>query len=197
MFDAELYNYICTVRKKDLPTVAIYRQLQDLLHACIAGADFALPSTMLDIPATVADILILSDSYRSLYENLQSIFSSLFEALLKEEKIYKDRSQVLLLVDSYIKDHYTQPINTKSIAEQFGFTPAYLSKIFREYKHITPADYIIRLRIDKAKELFTSHPDSKIKDVATFVGYEDSLYFSKVFKKDTGMSPKQFLDNLK
>lgn len=197
VFDAELRNYIRAVKKNDLPTVTIYRQLQDLLHGCIVSADLDLPSSILDIPTTVSDILVLSDSYRSLYENLHSIFSSLFEALLKEEKILTDKAQVLLKADVYIRDHYTQPINTKSVAEQFGFTPAYLSKIFREYKHITPADYIIRLRIDKAKELFILHPDFKIKDVAAFVGYEDSLYFSKVFKKDTGMSPKQFLDNLK
>ena len=197
VFDAELYNYIRAVSKKDLPTVTIYRQLQDLLHSCIVGADLALPSSILDVPTTVGDILVLSDSYQSLYENLQSIFSSLFEVLLKEETVLTDKAQVLLKADAYIRDHYTQPINTKSVAEQFGFTPAYLSKIFREYKHITPADYIIRLRIDKAKELFTSNPDCKIKDVAAFVGYEDSLYFSKVFKKDTGISPRQFLDTLK
>lgn len=194
LFDAELYSYIKAIKKQELPTVILYRILQEFLHTCIAATDDVIPPAALDVQTTVGDILMLSDSYKSLYENLKSIFSSLLEFLLKEEKMPTEKSNILIKIDAYMKENYTHPINTKSIAEQFGFTPAYLSKIFREYKDITPADYIIQLRIDKAKELFTADPYCKIKDVAAFVGYEDSLYFSKVFKKLTGMSPKQFLE---
>ena len=56
-------------------------------------------------------------------------------------------------------------------------------------------EYIIEFRMKKAEELLKT-TDSKIRDVAFQIGYKDELYFSKVFKKRFGVSPKTFRDNL-
>lgn len=194
LFEAELKNYIKAIQTDHLTTACVYRLLQDLFHACVQAADDSLTGPQLNIQYTVGDVLMLSDSYKSLTDNLLSIFASLFENMLKLEAVPRDRTKILLKIDTYMKEHFTEPISTKFVAEMFGFTPAYLSTIFREYKSVTPADYIIRLRIDKAKELLAADSKCKIKEIAAFVGYEDSLYFSKVFKKATGMSPKQFIE---
>lgn len=53
-------------------------------------------------------------------------------------------------------------------------------------------DYLVKTRIDESKFLLTNS-SLKIKEVANEVGYEDSLYFSKVFKKITGVSPKEYI----
>lgn len=193
VFEAELKNYIKQIQIQHIPALQVYRLISDLLNTCIQICDNTHVSD-LNIPSTITDIMILSDTYSTLYENLHSIFLSLFEIILDDKDIGTDRNHAVIKIDAYMKEHYREPINTKSIAEKFGFTPAYLSKIFREYKSITPADYIIQLRIEKAKELLSSSSNCKIKDVAAFVGYDDSLYFSKVFKKITGISPRQYME---
>ena len=53
-------------------------------------------------------------------------------------------------------------------------------------------DYLVKTRIDESKFLLVNS-SLKIKEIASEVGYEDSLYFSKVFKKITGVSPKEYI----
>jgi len=195
LFKAELNNYLKQMKQMEITQTMMYRLLYHLISACISLDYMAASANNLDVHAAVIDILMLSDTFQALHDNLFSIFLSFFEALAKGTSSLDSRMDTLLKIDAYIKENYMKPINTKEIAQAFGFTPAYLSKIFREYKNLTPAEYIVNLRIKKAKQLFHSDTGCKIKDVANFVGYDDSLYFSKVFKKIIGVSPKQFILN--
>jgi YesN/AraC family two-component response regulator len=63
--------------------------------------------------------------------------------------------------------------------------------IFKEYLNISPKEYLIRLRIDVAKELLSNKALS-IGDISRSVGYSDQFVFSKTFKKITGLSPEKF-----
>ena len=58
---------------------------------------------------------------------------------------------------------------------------------------MSPTEYIVMLRIEKAKELLLQTPPILIKDISLAVGYEEPQYFSRVFKKSTGLSPRQFI----
>lgn len=197
VFEAGLKAYLNKMHLLSLPVFTVYQLLQELMHACRSAADGMLIGMEVNVSETVGDALALSDTYQALYENLCSVFHTFFEEMEKDGTAIAGRSSTLLKVDTYIQENFTSPISTRTIADQFGFTPAYLSQIFRAYKSVTPADYIIRLRIEKAQELLSLKPGWRIKDVAHYVGYEDSLYFSKVFKRVTGLSPRQFLDGKK
>ena len=63
---------------------------------------------------------------------------------------------------------------------------------YKQYYDVTPMDYVVNRKMEEGKCLL-KHSKMKVKEIAEELGYEDSLYFSKVFKKAAGMSPKQYM----
>jgi len=96
---------------------------------------------------------------------------------------------------NYIKDNKNQNICRKNIADSIGVTSEYLNYLFKRNLSTTPMEYLNRLRIDQAKELLLANTWS-ISQIAYTIGYKDPLYFSRVFKKIEGVSPRKFRDIL-
>lgn len=98
---------------------------------------------------------------------------------------------------NYILLHFHRPVTPEKIASELNISRAYLRNIFFREFHISPRDFIIRVRIERAKELLLFENIS-IKEISHSVGYNDVLQFFKIFKKHTGVSPtdyrKQHLD---
>jgi len=92
---------------------------------------------------------------------------------------------------AYLHQNYTRPISRKDVADAVGVTENYLSQIFRQEITISPWDYLTRLRIQKACDLLQSTPDS-ITAISYQVGFNDSAYFSRVFRKITGRPPQEY-----
>ena len=66
------------------------------------------------------------------------------------------------------------------------------NKLFKTYMGVTPSKYLTNLRIEQAKRLIEASPRRLSKDIASAVGFSDSLYFSRVFKKETNYSPAEY-----
>lgn len=98
---------------------------------------------------------------------------------------------------NYLDKNFTQQITTKSFQDIFGYNEKYISTLFKSEFGISPSKYISELRLKMAKTLMQNNPDILTKDVAEMVGFSDAFYFSRVFKSHEGMSPSQFLKNLK
>lgn len=99
-----------------------------------------------------------------------------------------------LIVDSvrqYLDQHYASEISLTSLSELFHINSAYLSEIFKNYVGQNFSDYLVNLRMDKAKQ-FLKDKQLKIIDVANLVGFSNSGYFSTVFKKHFGQTPIEF-----
>ena len=96
----------------------------------------------------------------------------------------------------YIKAHYYEQITVESIAGYVSISRKYLYAIFKNKLGISPKDYIINYRMEKAKE-FLLNESLSVGSVAYSVGYDDSLNFSKMFKSKTGMSPSEYRNILK
>jgi two-component system, response regulator YesN len=99
-------------------------------------------------------------------------------------------------VDEQIKHllekEYNQPFDLKRLSDQIGFSPSYTSKMFKQLTGETITDYLNALRIEKAKQFLKDHPDLRVYEIAPLVGCPDKMYFQKLFKKFTGMTPKEF-----
>ena len=68
---------------------------------------------------------------------------------------------------------------------------SYLSKLFKAYTEMSPAQYIQSIRIETAKRMLVEHPTMLSKDIAEQLGYSSSLYFSKTFFRNVGMYPSE------
>jgi len=94
-------------------------------------------------------------------------------------------------INAYIHQHYFEDIGRNELAEIFFLSPEYLAKLYKKKTGINLIDYINQYRIEQAKELFRT-TDLKISEVSEKVGFSNFSYFSTLFKKITGESPKNF-----
>lgn len=90
---------------------------------------------------------------------------------------------------SYLNENYAHKISLDQIAKNMYLSPVYISKIFKEETGESPINYLIKIRLEKAKEILATEEDRSIKEVASAVGYEDVYHFSKLFKKYYGIAP--------
>lgn len=98
--------------------------------------------------------------------------------------------EVLQICD-YIQNNYSEKITLNSIADQAGFSKYYISRLFKQYTGVTIIDYLIKIRLDKAKELLVKG-EYNIKQISYMVGYSDPNYFTWSFKKYLGISPVKY-----
>jgi two-component system response regulator YesN len=115
------------------------------------------------------------------------------------EKLSGNKSQsgsgdILRQIDDYINKNYAAHINTQTLSRRFGFVPSYTSKLFRQYRGMSPSEYLTHVRIEKAKELIRSISDVNVADIASAVGFSDPSYFSRLFRKMTALPPTQYLN---
>ncbi len=95
----------------------------------------------------------------------------------------------------YIEMNYYRKISVSEMCRHVGMDRSYVYSVFKEYLNVSPQEYLIKYRMDKARELLKNMQLS-IGDVSRSVGYEDALLFSRMFKKINGMSPKNYRKEL-
>lgn len=104
----------------------------------------------------------------------------------------KDR--LIASIQQYINENLDGRLQLSEVAEKFGLSPAYLSVIFKKNTDVGFSEYVNTRKIEKAKQMLLSG-DMKIYEVADALGFESAYYFSKVFKKIDGHSPREYIQS--
>ncbi|MBR2405968.1 MAG: helix-turn-helix domain-containing protein [Clostridia bacterium] len=94
-------------------------------------------------------------------------------------------------VATYIEEHYTEPLTLEHLAAIANYSPTHLSKRFKEATGLPPIRYLNNIRIEQAKYLL-QFSDESIGKIMEKIGFTDTSYFSKFFKKLLGYSPQAF-----
>jgi AraC-like DNA-binding protein len=160
---------------------------------------------LLDSVYTIQNIPVVLDLFEKIHELSNKVdhlsallcknsFNQLIYAILDDFQIQQfagDACGAIQTSIDYIHHHFNEKLSVPLLTRQFGLSESQYTKRFKEMTGYTPYEYIIRLRVNKAKELLEKSNQS-ISLIARMVGYEDVLYFSRMFKKMTGVPPSHY-----
>lgn len=124
-------------------------------------------------------------------ERLCELISTAIEnvrSMQKTDSIVHSQKDV---IKDYIDRNYKKDISAKDVAGILGYSDVYFSKVFKQLFDDNFINYLTKIRIDRAKVLLKD-VSFNIKEVGKSVGYADSNYFTKVFKRSVGMSPSEY-----
>ena len=114
-------------------------------------------------------------------------FSLLYYALYEQSK-NGEESGVVLRIKDYIETHLSEPLSLLRISMQVYLSPNYCNSLFRSQTGETITSYVIRLRMERARD-WILNTDRPLTDISASLGYTHYSYFSKLFKKKMKISP--------
>lgn len=140
------------------------------------------------------DLALSSDYIRDMRinEKLGRLLTLLMEQSWNPESATVSRKRMeLSAIKDYLDEHYTEKILMDDLAERFFINKFYMTKIFKETYGVTINNYLISKRITRAKQLLR-FTDKTVDEVGNAVGMEDANYFSRMFRKVEGVSPREY-----
>lgn len=112
-------------------------------------------------------------------------------ALERKRKLSLEAQRSVRLAIAFLHEHFAEPISRDDLARHVGLSDDYLTACFRKEMGMTPVAYLTRYRVNQAKQLLTK-TTRPITEIALDVGFSDSGYFSRVFRREVGLSPEAF-----
>ncbi|MEK8132074.1 response regulator [Paenibacillus filicis] len=144
------------------------------------ASESSLPPQSLSLPLWIND---LDEWRRVLISQMHLLMDSLYQKSGASHSIEE--------IKDYLDQHFYEEITLTLLAEQFHFSPQYISKKFKDTYQKTIVMYLTDLKIERAKSML-SGTSLSVAEIANQLGYEDENYFSKVFKKQVGVSPSPY-----
>ncbi len=151
----------------------------------------AVPTGFKDLSEILARIYDLQgDTIKNSFKT-QGLVYSFFASLLPEGIISDDEEDYISQAVRYMKHNIDKDISVKEIAAYVGLERVYFSKLFKKRTGLAPKDMLTKYRMEKAL-YFMETTNLSVCEIARSVGYTDSLYFSRAFKKHFGACPTKY-----
>lgn len=145
----------------------------------------------------INELQICNEHYPEMLEMyLRQLFIILQRSFLSSLK--SENTRVVEEIDKatiYFSEHYNENISIDEYAENNHVSVSWFIRNFKQYTGFTPMQYILSKRIYNA-EILLQNPSHNVTEIANMIGYENPLYFSRIFKKIKGISPSEYRKNI-
>ena len=132
---------------------------------------------------------MLAGNYSEYLKILYNKIKELIEKNTAENN--NDSTPIIRIVKKYIEENYKEDISLASAADKVKISAGYLSRLFKKEENINFIEYLTQFRVEKSKELLKDI-DYNIIQIADEVGFGNSKHFSKIFKKNVGITPTEY-----
>ena len=122
---------------------------------------------------------------------LEETLVHLDAALMRKRGLSGEAQRLVRQAMAYLHEHYAEPISRQDLARHVGLSDDYLTSCFHKELGLTPVAYLNRYRVQQARQLLKNTHKS-ITEIALEVGFSGSSYFSRIFRRETGMSPEGY-----
>ena len=123
--------------------------------------------------------------------SLEETLAHVDTALKRNRKLSDQAQRLVRQAMAYIHEHYADSISRTELARHVALSEDYLTACFRNELGVTPVAYLNRYRVHQARQLLTDTGKS-VTEIALEVGFSDSGYFSRVFRREVGLSPEAY-----
>lgn len=174
----------------------IHEKYPEILTVILTGyADFSYAQEA--IRHGVFDYLlkpVSDDKLTAILEKLALRLQQDYELPGDEGAAGRSTEEIVKQTRRYLSEHFREEIDIGALAADFGFSSAYLSKIFTKSQGESPMRYLTGIRMKEAKRLLAT-TDEPIARVGELSGYPDQFYFSRTFRKEAGENPTEYRKN--
>ncbi len=143
--------------------------------------------------AMIQELQMCREHFEEMLEmHLREIFVMIHRHFLTSTKL--NNSQIAEDIDAatlFFNEHYNEEISIEAYAHSHNMSTSWFIRNFKQYTGFTPLQYILSIRIYNAEALLKSN-QYNITEIASIVGYDNPLYFSRIFKKIKGVSPSEY-----
>ncbi len=175
--------------------------------AMVALNDTVLPRK---IVTSLSKVEVLAERMRQIYEcasqgsergdlmalgHMYFFLSELLEQCGTQGRDSDTAAEYVHRATDYIREHYTERLSIDDVCQFLNISRSYLYKLFKRYYGVSPSSYLIRFRLEKARELLNAQ-QYPVNEVAERVGFSDHPYFTKRFRMVYDMTPREYVRRL-